>query len=1057
MTFLPALLQQLLPTQETRLLQLHTVLGQDALIAETLEVCAAMGPPAQSMPAPWQTQADAPVITPTNALGHLDQTRPGEPAEGWASQRLLIVALSTDAHLSLKRLLGQAVQIDLRTQDGSFVRWGGSITGAETLGSDGALARYRLQVEPWLAFAAYRQDSRIFQNQSVPQIVDAILGSYQGQGALQVQWRWDLQEESAYSQRSLCTQYRESDLAFIHRLLREEGIFYWWEQTPAQEQPTLVLADHNGAIPTNHRARVRYSQTAAVMREDSLLRYSASAQLHSSNLQQASLDYRSLQQRLQRQDAATPSSTQASALTLAVVDQPGQYLWPDQTQGERLSQRQIQSLNGWAAQSAAAGSWRDAVAGSSFTLTDHPIHTGLDEERDRFLILRTHQYTRNNLHADALADIERQLGPAPQSVLSLPNPQQHAELAPPEAAADSALQHSAIDSAAQPLRNSQQALHWARLILQPASLPLRPEPLRDAAGQPDIRLHGKPTAPGVQTALVVGLGQDPIHSEREGRIQIQFHWQRGSQSSPRQGSPAHHDSDNAPGNASVGTWVRVLQTQAGSNWGSHYTPRLGQEVLVGYLHNDIDRPVVIGSLYNGQGQSEHASNQIAQGAAGSTGNAPAWFPGGSTGSASAQTTATEQTQTQTQTQTQQWQNHRHDAILAGYKSQELASSHSGNGGYNQLLIDSSAGQGRLELASSPDAAGRQATRLQLGHLLQQTDNRRQQSRGHGLDLYTPHWGAVRAGSGLLISSQAEPASHQSGQQLQSEQAQQELAQSQQLLQTLAAHAQKHQAQATADEPAIRYPQAGQQSPTNQDSTEPNTAERLPADADLQALRHSLAHTRSSQEAETAEISASNAPQAIGGGHGTISAWSSPEILFASPAGIHSASSGQSHFSSGGSYSATARQHINQMASAQYSLSSAQGIVLYTVGKGAKGQQPVQEEGIRLHAATGTVVVQAQNNRLEATAKHQVAVDSTHGSVSSGARGHQLLVAAGSAIEIKDGNITLLSRGNVTFKASQKVLTGPLAVQLPPLGFPSASCLPCLFKALESGSALAKVS
>ena len=38
--------------------------------------------------------------------------------------------------------------------------------------------------------------------------------------------------------------------------------------------------------------------------------------------------------------------------------------------------------------------------------------------------------------------------------------------------------------------------------------------------------------------------------------------------------------------------------------GSHqFIPRTGQEVLVGFLGNDIDRPVVIASLYNGRGAS----------------------------------------------------------------------------------------------------------------------------------------------------------------------------------------------------------------------------------------------------------------------------------------------------------------------------------------------------------------------------------------------------------------------------------------------------------------------
>ena len=88
-------------------------------------------------------------------------------------------------------------------------------------------------------------------------------------------------------------------------------------------------------------------------------------------------------------------------------------------------------------------------------------------------------------------------------------------------------------------------------------------------------------------------------------------------------------------------------------------------------------------------------------------------------------------------------------MLAGHKSQELATSQSGGGGYNQLVFDDSPGAGRIELGSTSAQ-----TRLQLGHLLNQNDNQRLQPRGHGADLRIVAWGALRAGSGLLISAHA---------------------------------------------------------------------------------------------------------------------------------------------------------------------------------------------------------------------------------------------------------------------------------------------------------------
>jgi type VI secretion system secreted protein VgrG len=90
--------------------------------------------------------------------------------------------------------------------------------------------------------------------------------------------------------------------------------------------------------------------------------------------------------------------------------------------------------------------------------------------------------------------------------------------------------------------------------------------------------------------------------------------------------------------------VRVATPLAGANWGSNMVPRVGQEVMVDFFEGNIDRPVVIGTVYNGRGHFDAQYNQASQGAA--TGNAPAWFPGESGGNA-------------------------HPAVLSGIKTQAM--------------------------------------------------------------------------------------------------------------------------------------------------------------------------------------------------------------------------------------------------------------------------------------------------------------------------------------------------------------------------------------------------
>ena len=294
----------------------------------------------------------------------------------------------------------------------------GHITRAELLGSDGGLARLRLVIEPWLSFLAHRTDAWVFQRKTVVQIVEEVFADYVGQGKLVPAWRWDLTDASVYPERSLCIQYRESDLDFVQRLLIEEGLFCWIEhQGKATDASlgahTLVIADHNGAFKPGAQARVRFTQAllapapapapdlnslAALLPEDSLSRWRRTAAVHSASLELASPDYRALSLRAQSQcaDPATLGAAGAVPLPeLSLADIPGAYAYEDAAQGQRLALRQMQALDAQREQVQARGSLRSAAPGSTFTLLDHAEHDGLDPSRDRFVTLSVQHRARN--------------------------------------------------------------------------------------------------------------------------------------------------------------------------------------------------------------------------------------------------------------------------------------------------------------------------------------------------------------------------------------------------------------------------------------------------------------------------------------------------------------------------------------------------------------------------------------------------------------------------------------------------------------------------------------
>jgi type VI secretion system secreted protein VgrG len=91
----------------------------------------------------------------------------------------------------------------------------------------------------------------------------------------------------------------------------------------------------------------------------------------------------------------------------------------------------------------------------------------------------------------------------------------------------------------------------------------------------------KPIVQGPQTAIVVGPTGEEIHTDKFGRVKVQFHWDRYGQK----------DADSS-------CWVRVSQLWAGKAWGGIQLPRINQEVIVSFMEGDPDQPIITGRVYN---------------------------------------------------------------------------------------------------------------------------------------------------------------------------------------------------------------------------------------------------------------------------------------------------------------------------------------------------------------------------------------------------------------------------------------------------------------------------
>ena len=98
-------------------------------------------------------------------------------------------------------------------------------------------ARYEMEIVPAIWFLSFYEERRIFQEQTVKDIVTSILDEYGIKGEPWVKWSLSAELPS----REYCVCYGETLMDFIRRLLAEEGIFFFFEHKA--ESHLMVLSE----------------------------------------------------------------------------------------------------------------------------------------------------------------------------------------------------------------------------------------------------------------------------------------------------------------------------------------------------------------------------------------------------------------------------------------------------------------------------------------------------------------------------------------------------------------------------------------------------------------------------------------------------------------------------------------------------------------------------------------------------------------------------------------------------------------------------------------------
>jgi type VI secretion system secreted protein VgrG len=147
---------------------------------------------------------------------------------------------SSNTAIDLASIIGQHATASVTLDGGKKRYFSGVVSRLVQSGGNPDTAIYRAELRPWLWWLTLEVDARIFQQQTVPEIIKSLYREFGFPD-----FRDDLQ--GSYAARDYCVQYNESAFDFISRLMEEEGIFYYFEHAAGSH--TLVLADGGKDFP----------------------------------------------------------------------------------------------------------------------------------------------------------------------------------------------------------------------------------------------------------------------------------------------------------------------------------------------------------------------------------------------------------------------------------------------------------------------------------------------------------------------------------------------------------------------------------------------------------------------------------------------------------------------------------------------------------------------------------------------------------------------------------------------------------------------------------------
>ncbi len=284
-----------------------------------------------------------------------------------------LTMVSEDLDVAAEKLLGQPVTVRVGTGDVKRY-FNGVVNTFALVDIKHGLAIYNATLVPWLWFLSTSVDNRIFQNMSVPEIIEAVFGDYANAA-------YSMNLRGSYDPREYCVQYGETNLNFVERLMQAEGISYYFDYEDGAH--TMVLVDQNAEFkPAEFHDTLAFEPDAStsLKERDFITGWQRSSQVTTGVYTHTSYDF--------TKPAADLMATSDSPMGHE-LDGGERYHYPGRytavSRGDDLALQRREGVQADFTLVAAKGNARMLWAGRTFTLEDYPR----DDQNDTYLVRET--------------------------------------------------------------------------------------------------------------------------------------------------------------------------------------------------------------------------------------------------------------------------------------------------------------------------------------------------------------------------------------------------------------------------------------------------------------------------------------------------------------------------------------------------------------------------------------------------------------------------------------------------------------------------------------------